>query len=259
MRIIDPRDIVAALAHCDQQQLAAALAASPDPAFAQISQAVLAAAEHKATYPRHEVIAEADALLYEVLRWPVEDANPAGITVDPITYAQHQGVSITEAQRVLHHVAATESQACDQLLASGVTPNFTLEQAQVYDCIVNLRMQEQVPTRHLVREHATHIAASAMRPDDHPDPIIYSDDPSLAPRVVSPSPKTHVLIWLDRMDANPPQPALLEERIISFLSKAKYSMGRASMRNRDLRLSEVASGQAIPNQVHPSGSLGLAG
>jgi hypothetical protein len=125
-------------------------------------------------------MAEADALLYEVLRWPVEDANPAGITVDPIKYAQHHGVSITEAQSVLHHVAATESQACDQLLASGVTPNFTLEQSQVYDCIVNLRMQERTPTRNLVREHATHIAASAMRPDDGTDPIVYSDEPSLS-------------------------------------------------------------------------------
>lgn len=229
MRTIDPTDIVAALAHCDPQQLAA----GPDPAFAHISQAVLAAAEHKATYPRHEVITEADALLYDVLRWPIEDANPAGITIDPISYAQQQEVSITEAQRVLHHVAATESQACDQLLASRITPNFTLEQSQVYDCIVTLRRQQRIPTRYLVREHATHIAASAMRPDDGTDPIVYSDDPALAPRVVSPSPKTHVLIWLDRMDTNPPQPALLEERI-AFLSNAKAEMGLATRATKAL-------------------------
>ena len=233
MRTIDPTDIVAALAHCDQQQLAAALSASPEPVFARLSRAVLTAAEYKAAYPRGGVIAEADALLYDVLRWPVEDATPAGITVDPSSYAQYKQLSITEAERVLHHVAATESQACDQLLVSGITPNFTLEQSQVYDCIATLRLQHHVPTRHLVRPHATRIAASAMRPGEGTDPIIYSDDPALAPRVVSPSPKTHVLIWLDRMDANPPQTGLLEERI-AHLQNAKKSMGQAARASSEL-------------------------
>lgn len=256
MRTIDPNDIVAALAHCDQQQLAAALSASSEPAFARLSRAVLAAAEHRAAYPMDEVVAEADALLYDVLRWPLEDANPAGITVDPVSYARHEQVSITKAQRVLHHVAATESQACDQLLDSCVAPNFTLEQSQVYDCIVNLRLQQRVPTRRLVREHATRIATSAMRPGDGTDPIIYSDDPSLAPRVVSPSPKTHVLMWLDRMDANPPRACLLEERI-AFLSSAKAEMGHASAQAAVLR-AQPSPSRACP-AVDPGGSLRLAG
>ena len=258
MRTIDPNDIVAALAHCDQEQLAAALSASPEPAFARLSRAVLTAAEHKAAYPRDEVITEADALLYDVLRWPVEDATPSGITVDPTSYAQHKQVSITEAERVLHHVAATESQACDQLLASGITPNFTLEQSQVYDCIVNLRLQHRVPTRHLVRQHATRIAASAMRPGEGADPIIYSDDPALAPRVVSPSPKTHVLIWLDRMDANPPQAGLLEERI-AFLSSAKAEMGQASSRAAELRTQPIPPAARTRTTTEVGRSLSLAG
>ncbi|MDP2289119.1 MAG: hypothetical protein Q8M73_11220 [Actinomycetota bacterium] len=233
MNTIDPRpirpaDIVAALNHCDPDQLAAALSTCPDPAFAQLAEAVMDAAVRKATYPRERVIGEADALLYQVLRSPVADANPTGITMDPATYARHTGASIAEAERVLQHIAATESQACDQLLASGVEPNFTLEQAQVYDCILAIRGQQRVPTRQLLRHHATSVAASAMRPDEGNQPIIYAQDPMLRPRIVSPSPKVHALLWLDRMDANPPTVAILEERI-TYIYSVKCSIGDASV------------------------------
>ncbi|MDO8731950.1 MAG: hypothetical protein Q7L55_05170 [Actinomycetota bacterium] len=232
-RPITPGDIVAALGHCDPDQLAAALATCPDPAFAQLAEAVLEAAVRKATYPRAQVIAEADALLYQVLCSPVADATPNGVTMDPATYARHSGASIAEAEQVLQHIASTESQACDQLLASGVEPNFTLEQAQVYDCIVALRKQQRVPTRQLVRDHATSVAASAMRPDDGNEPIIYASDPTLLPRIVSPSPKVHVLLWLDRMDANPRTPGILEDRI-AYLQDAKTSMGQAARISSEL-------------------------
>ena len=258
MKIIDPNDIVNALAHCDQHELAQALAASDDPSFARLSDALLSAANHRASYPRHELIEEGDALLYDVLRWPVEDANPAGITIDPISYARQHQVSIMEAERVLNHVAATESQACDQLLASGAAPNFTLEQSQVYDCIVSLRMQHRIPTRHLVRQHAERIATAAMRPEDGPAPVIYPDDPTLAPRVVSPSPKVHVLLWMDRMDTHPPTTALLEDRIAHVVA-GKSSMGASSctatyMASNGMSFSE----NAAPN-LPPAAGLRLAG
>ena len=76
MKTITPTDIVAALSHCRPAQLAHALASSPESAFQRLANAVLEAAQLKATYPRDDVIAEADAVLYDVLRWPVADANP---------------------------------------------------------------------------------------------------------------------------------------------------------------------------------------
>lgn len=252
-RPITPADIVAALNHCDPDQLAAALSTCPDAAFAHVAEAVLDAAARKATYPRGQVIAQADALLYQVLCSPVADANPTGITIDPATYARHTGASIPEAERVLRNIAATESQACDKLLASGVEPNFTLEQAQVYDCIVAIRGQARVPTRQLVRDHATSVAASAMRPDEGDQPIIYAQDRKLRPRIVSPSPKVHALLWLDRMDANPPTVAILEERI-TYIYSVKCSMGDASVLANRL---DVKSQGAAARPAHPSKSIGL--
>lgn len=234
MKTIDPADIVAALSHCDPDQLAAALAATRGPAFENMSQAVLAAAERRATYPRADVIAEADALLYDVLRWPIADANHAHVTLDPTDFARHRGTTLAEAQRTLQHVTATESVAVDQLIASGIEPNFTLEQAQVYDCITTLRAQQTVPTRHLVREHATAVAVAAMRPDDGTQPLVHSPDGSLPPRIVSPSPKVHALLWLDRMEADAPSPGLIEERI-GYLQAAKADMGAASRQEAELR------------------------
>lgn len=227
MKTITPADIVAALSHCEPTQLSHALASCSEPMFQHLANAVFEAAELKATYPRDDVIAEADALLYDVLRWPMADGVPVGMTLDPIDYARIQGVSVTEAERVLHFVTTTEHLACEQLLDSRANPNFTLEQSQVLDCIVDLRRQNRVPTRALVREHATRIAKNAMRPDEQSDPVIYSGDPTLAPRIASPSPKVHAITWLDRMDASPPPVGLLEERI-AYIMEAKAVMGTAS-------------------------------
>jgi len=212
----------------------------------------------KATYPRGQVIGEADALLYQVLCTPIADANPNGVTIDPATYARHSGASIAEAEHVLQHIASTESQACDQLLASGVEPNFTLEQAQVYDCIVAIRGQERVPTRQLVRHHATSIAASALRPEEGSEPIVYAQDATLRPRIVSPSPKVHALLWLDRMDAVAPAPGFLDQRI-AFLKSAKDTMGRAAVAMEDLRKSPTRSRPNLLSQVTAKSALNLAG
>jgi len=258
VKTITPTDIVAALSHCQPAQLAHALASSPESAFQHLANAVLEAAQFKATFPRDDVIAEADALLYDVLRWPVADANPTGVKVDPISFAYYQQVSITEATRVLGLVAATESEACDQLMASGIEPNFTLAQSQVYDCVVNLRAQQLIPTRHLVREHATCLAASAMRPGEGSNPIIYSNDPTLAPRIASPSPKVNVILWLDRMDANPPQAGLLEDRI-EFLLSAKAEIGQASRVASELTLGVVSTTRASTAAITSVPSLSLAG
>ena len=258
MKTITPTDIVAALSHCEPAQLSHALASCSEPAFQHLANAVLEAAELKATYPRDDVIAEADALLYDVLRWPMSDGVPVGMTLDPVDYARIQGVSITEAERVLHFVTTTEQRACDQLLDSGVNPNFTLEQSQVLDCIVELRRQNRVPTRALVREHATRIAKNAMRPDDHCDPIIYSDDPTLAPRIASPSPKVNVILWLDRMDASPPPVGFLDERI-EFLLSAKAAIGQASRAESELTSRVVSTTRASTAAITPVPSLSLAG
>lgn len=189
MRTIQPADIVAALAHCEPRALADALAASPDAAFHTLSDAVRVAAEHKATYPRADVIAEADALLYDVLRWPIDDTLPEGLSIDPDTFAQHRNMPLSEAQRIIGHLSATENYAVDYLLQSGVQPNYTLQQGQVLDCIVALRMQDRVPTRALVREHAMRAAQTAMRSGEGTAPLIYSSGNDLPPRIVSPSPK----------------------------------------------------------------------
>ena len=258
VRTIDANDIVNALRHCDPQDLARALASSDNPDFDRISSALVTAAEHRAAYPRQELIAEGDALLYDVLRWPVEDANPHGITVDPVAYARQHQVSLDEAERVLHFVTSTESQACDQLLSSGAAPNFTLEQGQVYDCIVSLRMQNRVPTRQLVRDHAYRISVSAMRPEDGPLPLIYAPDPSLAPRVVSPSPKVHALLWMDRMDANPPATALLEQRI-EFVLSGKKLMENAAREHVDLMRTRAGISTAAPVGPLQASSMRLAG
>ena len=212
----------------------------------------------KATYPREHVVVAADALLYQVLCSPVAAAIPTGITMDPTTTDRHTGASIAEAERVLRHIAATESQACDLLLASGVEPNFTLAQAQVYDCIVAICEQDQVPTRQLVRDHATSIASSAMRPDEGKEPIIYASDPTLLPRIVSPSPKVHALLWLDRMDTSPPAVGILQDRI-AYVQQAKTSMGQASRTSREL--TQLGDGPTWPT-TRPSAtthSIRLAG
>ena len=97
-----------------------------------------------------------------------------------------------------------------------------------------------------------------MRPGDGSDPIIYSNDLGLSPRVVSPSPKVHVLLWLDRMDANPPQTGLLEDRI-EFLLSAKAELGQASRVASELTLGAVSTTRASTAAIAPMPSLTLAG
>ena len=201
---------------------------------------------------------QADALLYQVLCAPVADANPTGITIDASAYSRHTGATIAEAARVLQRITSTEAQACDQLLDSGVEPNFTIEQAQVYDCIRTLRTQEQVPSRQLVRDHATALAVSAMRPDESKQPISYPHDPTLSPRLVSPSPKVHVLLWLDRMDANPPSVGILEDRI-DYVRNAKSAMGRAARAVCDLTQNPHGPSRMASNIRPPDRSIQLAG
>lgn len=227
MRPVHPADIVAALTTCDPHALADALASTSDPAFTALSDALLAAAAHKAAYPTADVIAEADALLYDVLRWPIDDTLPAGTSIDPATFAQHRNMPLAEAQRVLGHLAATESYAVDHLLGSGLQPTYTLPQAQVFDCITTLRMNDRVPTRALVREHALRAAQAAMRSDDGAAPIIYSPNSDLPPRILSPSPKVHAVLWLDAMASDPPPVGILEDRI-AYLQQASVTMGRFS-------------------------------
>jgi hypothetical protein len=258
VRTIHPADIVTALAHCDPRALADALATSPDPAFTALSDAVLAAAQHKAAYPRADVIAEADALLYDVLRWPIDDTLPEGTSIDPTTFARQRNIPLVEAHRIIGHLAATESYAVDQLLQSGVQPTYTLQQAQVFDCITTLRMNDRVPTRALVREHALRAARDAMRPGEDTPPIIYSPNSDLPPRIVSPSPKVHAVLWLDSMTADPPPVGILEERI-TYLQQASLTMGRCSTVAESLR--HVQLPEDVPSTPTPRvvPSLRLAG
>lgn len=258
MRTVHPADIVTALAHCDPRALADALATSPDPAFTALSDAVLAAAQHKAAYPRADVIAEADALLYDVLRWPIDDTLPEGTSIDPTTFAHQRNLPLVEAHRIIGHLAATESYAVDQLLQSGVQPTYTLQQAQVFDCITTLRMNDRVPTRALVREHALRAAQDAMRPGEDTPPIIYSPNSGLPPRIVSPSPKVHAVLWLDSMATDPPTVGILEDRI-AYLRQASLSMGRnSSIAEALLHIPAMDIVISTPSE-HVSPSLRLAG
>ena len=258
MRPVHPADIVAALTNCDPHALADALAATSDPALTALSDAVLAAAAHKAAYPTADVIAEADALLYDVLRWPIDDTFPAETSIDPATFAQHRNMPLAEARRVLGHLAATESYAVDQLLGSGVRPTYTLQQAQVFDCITTLRRNDRVPTRALVREHALRAAQAAMRSDDGAAPIIYSPESDLPPRIISPSPKVHAVLWLDAMASDPPPVGILEDRI-GYVQQASVAMARCSTAAESLRqVSTLDVADSVsPTRVSPP--LRLAG
>lgn len=258
MRTIQPADIVAALAHCEPRALADALAASPDAAFHTLSDAVRVAAEHKATYPRADVIAEADALLYDVLRWPIDDTLPEGLSIDPDTFAQHRNMPLSEAQRIIGHLSATENYAVDYLLQSGVQPNYTLQQGQVLDCIVALRMQDRVPTRALVREHAMRAAQTAMRSGEGTAPLIYSSGNDLPPRIVSPSPKVHAVLWLDAMASDPPPVGILEDRI-AYLQQASASMGRAAKAAEPTECQIAVKGVTFTPFVKAQSRLSLAG
>lgn len=240
MHAISITDILTALRHTDPDALAAAIYADSDPELLErLSDTLTNATEHASSYPHPDVVAEADALLSEVLRWPVADAIPPGYPLpDADELAATRGMSITDAERLLHRIASTETLAAQRFLDSGVEPNFTREQAQVTACIRDIVTAGGVPTRASVRAHALAHARAALRPGDGPDPIITNS--GLPPRIVSPSPMAVVPGWLDRMDADPPLTGLLEHRI-TYLRDAKHAMSNAARQHtRVLRAVEHA-------------------
>ena len=83
------------------------------------------------------------------------------------------------------------------------------------------------PTRVLVRDRALETARAAMPPGDGDAPVVYSVEADLPPRIVSPSPKVHAALWLDRMDATPPPTGLIHDRI-TYLEHAARLMGDAA-------------------------------
>ena len=226
MRPISLQDITAALAHCDPDALARALAAADPAHLARITDAVATAAQHRSTYPREDVIAEADALLFDVLRWPIADAAPAGLDTLPANdLAAATGRDPDDARDLLARLAASEAHAVRRLLDSGAEPNFTLEQTQVMACIHDLTDTGQIPTRASVRDHAWTQASRALGSGQRA-PLVYT--PGLPPRIVSPSPRVHALLWLDRMEAAPPPIAHLHDRI-TYVLHAKAGMADAAI------------------------------
>lgn len=227
MHVISITDILTALRHTDPDTLAAAIYADNDPALlAALAGTLSTATAHATAHPHPEVIREADALLSEVLRWPVADALPPGHALpDARDLAAARGIPLVDAERLLHRIAATETLAAQRLIASGVEPNFTLEQAQVTACIRDLLAASAIPTRAAVREHALAHARAALRPGDGAEPTTHT--PGLPSRILSPSAMTVVPGWLDRMDADPPLAGLLEDRI-AYLRDAKQAIGTAT-------------------------------
>ena len=228
MDAVDPAGIVRALGHCDTSDLARALAAADDPGLTRLADALIAAADHRAAYPRQDVIAEADALLYDVLRWPIADTSPGWEhDITAASFAARRGVSLDDARGSLARLRDSEADAARALLAAGPVTNLTLEQAQVTACIASLMREHTAPTRALVRTRALETARAAMRPGDGDSPIVHSVDADLPPRIVSPSPKVHAALWLARMDATPPPTGLIHDRI-TYLERAAALMGSAA-------------------------------
>jgi hypothetical protein len=213
VRSIHPADNGHALNNCDTGDLARVLAASDDHSLTRLVEALITAA---------------DALLYDVLRWPVADTNPDWEhTITAASIAARTGVSLHESRASLARLRDTETDAARSLLAAGPVTNFTLEQAQVTDYIATLMREGCTPTRVLLRTRALENARAAMRPGDGASPIIYSVDADLPPRIVSPSPTVHAIVWLDRMDATPPPTGLIGDRI-TYLERAAVLMGSAA-------------------------------
>ncbi|MDP1878438.1 MAG: hypothetical protein Q8M17_12880 [Actinomycetota bacterium] len=225
MHPLDITDILTALRHADPDLLAAAIYADHDPHLLDaLARTLAGAADRTAAHPHPEVIAHGDALLHEVLRWPVADAVPPGHPFpSPAQLAATRGIPEPDAARLLRRIAATEAIAATRLAASGLRVDFTLEQAQVTTCIHALLAAGITPTRHAVRAHAHHIAAAAS-PGGQP---VIGNDAGLPPRVMSNSPMAHVAGWLDRMDADPPQSGMLDARI-DYLKAAVAAMGHAA-------------------------------
>jgi hypothetical protein len=252
MHAITITDILTALRHTDPDTLAAAIYADNDPRLLDALATTLeGAAGRTAAHPHPEVIAEADALLFEVLRWPVADALPDGHHLPTASeVAAARQITVPEAQRLLHRIAATENVAATRLLDSGAEPNFTLEQAQVTACITDLVDNGRVPTRAAVRAHALDLARQAMRPGDGAEPVIAGRG-RLPARILSPSPMALVPGWLDRMDADPPLTGLLDDRITRLLA-VKTAMGTAA-RQHTTALIAVEHARATGNTAQPPG------
>ena len=159
-----------------------------------------------------------------MLRWPVADAFPPATRCPPRSeLAAARNMPEVDAERLLHRIAATENVAATRLIDSGLRVDFTLEQAQVTQCIHDLLARGVTPTRQGVRAHALAVAA-ASSPGTPP---IIDNDHGLRPRVMSSSPMTVVPGWLDRMDADPPLTGMLDARI-DYLRAAVTAMGRAA-------------------------------
>ena len=241
MHRITITDILTALRHADPDVLAAAIYADNDPRLLDaLAQTLAGAADRTATHPHPEVVAEGDALLHEVLRWPVADAIPPGHPLPTASeLAAARNMPEVEAQRLLHRIAATENAAATRLIDSGLRVDFTTEQAQVTQCIHDLLAQGVTPTRQGVRAHAISLAA-ASSPGTAP---IIGNDHGLRSRVMSSSPMTVVPGWLDRMDADPPLTGMLDTRI-DYLRAAVTAMGRAARQHTTaLALVETTSPQ----------------
>lgn len=222
-------NVLEALRGFSPDALASALYDADDPQLLDHLAEALECASHRAAYyPREEVIAEADALLIEVLRWPIADALRPGTS--PITASQLAELgnhSLDQAQRLLDNLAATETDAATRLTESGVHPDFTGEQSQVNRCIEEVLADGRVPTRASVRDHAMDLARRAMRPWwDGTQPLI--THPTLPPRIISPSPATSVFAWLDRMESAPLGPDYIDERI-AYLTDVRRAAGSAAL------------------------------
>lgn len=228
MKPISMHDIAHALAHCDPDQLAVALAQAGAESITRAADVLEAATDLVATFPRDEVIAEADSLLYDVLRWPVADAVPDWQRqITPESFAARQGMRLDDAGTSLDRLRSTEADAARALLAAGPVAAYTIEQSQVTDCIQHLMDRGVTPTREHVRRTALDAAQAAMSPGDGDTPLVYSIDENLAPRIMSPSPKVHAVLWLHRMDASPPKAGLLDERL-DYLQRAAQALGASA-------------------------------
>lgn len=105
------------------------------------------------------------------------------------------------------------------------------------------------PTRVLVRDRALETARAAMPPGDGDAPVVYSVEADLPPRIVSPSPKVHAALWLDRMDATPPPTGLIHDRI-TYLEHAARLMGDAAREHaRTHRAPARPMDAAVPSRL----------
>ena len=264
MRQISMQDIVEALRHCDPHQLAAAIAGAEPQVLANTVRAAEQAAVAVATYPPADVQEEADALLYEVLRWPIADSVPGWERqITPETFATRRGIPIEDARATLARLHQSEALAANELLAAGTITHWTLEQAQVTECIESLMAHGVVPTRDSVRAFALDEARMHMRPSDGESPIAYSLDEDLAPRIMSPSPKVHAAIWLNRMEAEPPAAGNLADRT-AYLSRASSALGLGALEHaRVIQLRQghdiSASRASMTADAPPEITMGLVG